>query len=77
MSEEKDLIGAEDLDVESSEAGRAVGGAGSSQQFQTLQGIEEQIFRLESDGYVAEACTTKGTLYVKGNHKVVVPLSPM
>jgi hypothetical protein len=74
MSEEKDLIGAEDLDVEGSEAGRAVGGAGSSQ---AMEGIEEQIFRLESDGYVAEACTTKGTLYVKGNHKVVVPLSPM
>lgn len=71
MSEERDPITAEDLEVEGSEAASVAGGRLTPSPFEHSQ---EQVFKLESEGYVAEACTKDGTLMVnkKTGHKVTV-----
>ncbi len=61
MSVEKDLIGTEDLDVAPAEAEAIAGGSASL--FTSEQDMAAQVFRLESQGYVAQSCTTEGTLY--------------
>lgn len=72
MSEDKNMPAADDLDVESSEAASVAGGRMA--QFESNQGIEMEMFRLESEGYVAAGCTTEGTVMVnpKTRHKVTV-----
>jgi hypothetical protein len=73
MSEDKNTTAADDLDVESSEAASVAGGRSSPSQFAATQAIEEETFRLESEGYVADACTTEGTVMINSRgHKVTV-----
>lgn len=73
MSEDKNTTAADDLDVESSEAASVAGGRSRPSQFAATQGIEEEMFRLESEGYVANACTTEGTVMINSKgHKVTV-----
>lgn len=59
MSEDKNTTAADDLDVESAEASSVAGGRTSSE-FDRTQDIEVEMFRLESEGYVPNACTTDG-----------------
>lgn len=61
MSQDQDQTrAAEDLEVEGSEAEAVTGGRASK--FQRDQDVEVEMFRLESEGYVANACTTDGTV---------------
>jgi hypothetical protein len=72
MSEDKNTTAADDLDVESSEAASVTGGRSSSQ-FAATQAIEEEMFRLESEGYVPDACNTEGTVMINSRgHRVTV-----
>jgi hypothetical protein len=73
MSEDKNPTAAEDLDVESSEAAAIAGGRSRPSQFAATQAVEEEMFRLESEGYVPDACTTEGTVMIgPRGHKVTV-----
>ncbi len=74
MSEDQNTT-AEDLDVEASEAASVAGGRMS--EFDRTQAVEEQLFRLQSAGYIEEACTTEGTRMVnpKTRHTVTVRMT--
>ncbi len=74
MSEDKNTTTADDLDVDSSEAASVAGGRTRPSQFDRSQGIEEEMFRLASEGYVQGPCTKEGTVMInpKTHHQVVV-----
>jgi hypothetical protein len=67
MSENENL-GAEDLDLEASDAASVVGGRAAMDPAQQARyTVQSELARLRADGYVEEYCTTEGTLLV--NHK--------
>jgi hypothetical protein len=70
MSEEQERS-AEDLDLEESEAASVAGGMLAGH---PGDNVPSEIAGLKAKGYVEEACTTEGTLWVnpKTHHKVTV-----
>ena len=75
MSDDENVAHTEDLPLEDSESESVVGGrAAVSSEDQRVYTMEEETFRLESQGYVEQACTVEGTLFVnpKTNHRVTL-----
>jgi hypothetical protein len=65
MGEHEHTSDSEDLQLEGSEADSVVGGrAAMASTSERVYTMETEIFRLESEGYVEEACTREGTLFV-------------
>jgi hypothetical protein len=72
---ENENPGAEDLDLEASDADAVVGGRAQMDAAQRGGfSVQSELARLRADGYVEEACTPEGTLLVnhKTNHKTMV-----
>jgi hypothetical protein len=74
VTQEQNPTAAEDLEVEEAEASSVAGGRSTPSAFDRTASIEEQMFRLESAGYVMESCTKEGTRMVNPatNHSVTV-----
>jgi hypothetical protein len=72
---ENEKLGAEDLDLEASDAASVVGGRANVDPGQHAAFMADgELARLRAKGYVEEACTTEGTLLVnpKTKHRVTV-----
>jgi hypothetical protein len=77
MSEKEHTSDPEDLQLEGSEADSVVGGrAAMPSTSERVSTMETEIFRLESEGYVEEACTREGTMFVnpRTGHRVTLKL---
>jgi hypothetical protein len=74
MSDDQNAAHTEDIPLEGSESESVVGGAAMSSEGERVYTMEEETFRLMSQGYVEEACTKEGTLFVnpKTNHRVTL-----
>jgi len=76
MSPDERTGGAEDLELEGSEAESVIGGRHGPSKFQRTQTYEEEIFRLASQGYVECACIDGGTVMEnpKTGHQITIKL---
>lgn len=72
MSPDETVKGAEDLELDGSEAETVVGGSQSVARFKTTQDAEAEIFRLSNQGYVECACIDGGTVMEKNGHRIAV-----
>jgi hypothetical protein len=60
--------GAEDLDLDPSDAASVVGGSVNIDPAQhAAYSVDSELARLRADGYVEEGCTPEGTMLI--NHK--------
>jgi hypothetical protein len=73
MSPEEIISGAEDLEVDGSEAESVAGGMSVSR-FERMQDAEAEIFRLANQGYVECSCIEGGTVMEdpKSGHRIAV-----
>jgi hypothetical protein len=72
---ENESLGAEDLDLDPSDAASVVGGRVNVEPSQQgAYSVDSELARLRADGYVEEACTPEGTLLFnqKTKHRTMV-----